>query len=180
MPRTSEDLELSTSESTKQHKKLICKLCEEGSNTIFGTAKFGKNSNLIKIVEVTNTRHDLSKHFKKQHPSVLFCCYENNEYGKKCNRTFNDQLVLFTHLAIIHGVIQPDTTKIALFKCSEDTRLIQNRLGKQYFLFTSLLSKKKDLNQGGRGTRYNVMKWLFRSCLFSKFYDFLPFFSYMV
>ena len=130
MPRTSEDLEFSTSESTKQHKKLICKLCEEGSNTIFGTAKFGKNSNLIKIVEVTNTRHDLSKHFKKQHPSVLFCCYENNEYGKKCNRTFNDQLVLFTHLAIIHGVIQPDTTKIALFKCSEDTRLIQNRLGK--------------------------------------------------
>ena len=89
------------------------------------------------------TKDDLAKHFKKQHPSVLFCCYENNEYGKKCNRTFNDQHVLFTHLAIIHGVLQPDTTKIALFNCSADTRLVQNRLGKQYFHFTSLYRKRK-------------------------------------
>ena len=151
MPRISEeDLEFSTSESTKQHKKLICKLCEAGTNTIFGTTKFGKNSrcieNLIKIVEVNDTKDDLAKHFKKQHPSVLFCCYANIEYGRKCNRTFNDQLVLFTHLDIIHGVLQPDTAKIALFNCSADTRLVQNRLGKQYFHFTtSFLLKKKGL-----------------------------------
>ena len=142
-----EELQFSTSESTKQHKKLICKLCEKGSNTIFGTTRVGKNSrcleNFIKIVEVNDTKDDLAKHFKKQHPSVLFCCYENNEYGKKCNRTFNDQFVLFTHLAIIHGVLQPDTTKIALFNCSADTRLVQNRLGKQYFHFTSLYRKRK-------------------------------------
>ena len=127
-----EDHEYSTSESTKKHKKLICKLCEQGTSTIFGN-----NSNLIKVVEVNDTKVDLAKHFKKQHPSVLFCCYATNECGKKCNRTFNDQLVLFTHLAIIHGVLQPDTTKIALFNCSADTRLVQNRLGKQYFHFTS-------------------------------------------
>ena len=141
MPRTSEDLEFSTSESTKQHKKLICKLCEQGTSTIFGN-----NSNLIKIVEVNDTKVDLAKHFKKQHPPVLFCCYATNECGKKCNRTFNDQLVLFTHLAIIHGVIQPDTAKIALFNCSADSRLVQNRLGKQYFIFTSFILKKKGLN----------------------------------
>ena len=148
MPRISgEDLEFSTSKSTKQHKKLICKLCQEGTATIFGTTKFGKNSrcieNLVKIVEVNDTKDDLAKHFKKQHPSVLFCCYADNEYGKKCNRTFNDQLVLFTHLAIMHGVLQPDTAKIALFNCNADKRLVENRLGKKYFYFASFLSKKK-------------------------------------
>ena len=126
-----EDHDYSTSESTKKHKKLICKLCEEGTSTIFGTTKFGKNSNLIKIVEVNDTKDDLAKHFKKQHPSVLFCCYENNECGKKCNRTFNDQLVLFAHLAISHGVLQPDSAKIALFNCIADIGLVQKRLGKQ-------------------------------------------------
>ena len=39
---------------------------------------------------------------------------------------------------------------------------------------------KMPVNQGGRGTRYNLMKWHISSWLFTKLDDFLPFFIYDV
>jgi len=104
-----EGLEFSTSElneSAIEPKKLICKLCEDDIHR-------DKHSwlEIRKIIEVNDTKDDLAKHFKKHHPSILFCCYH-------CNRSFNNQNVLYTHLAIIHGALQPDTTKIALFNCN--------------------------------------------------------------
>ena len=122
-----EGLEFSTSElneSAIEPKKLICKLCEDDIHR-------DKHSwlEIRKIIEVNDTKDDLAKHFKKHHPSILFCCYH-------CNRSFNNQNVLYTHLAIIHGALQPDTTKIALFNCNIP-KSEQDKLGKQYFDFNS-------------------------------------------
>ena len=51
------------------------------------------------------------------------------------------------------------------------------RLKVMSFLLTNVMVQ---INSGGRGTRYNLIKWHISSWLFTKLDDFLPFISYMV
>ena len=111
-----EGLEFSTSElneSAIEPKKLICKLCEDDIHR-------DKHSwlEIRKIIEVNDTKDDLAKHFKKHHPSILFCCYH-------CNRSFNNQNVLYTHW--LSSMVHFNLTRLKLL-CSTVTYQSQNKI----------------------------------------------------